>query len=100
MKAVYYATKHIDICFVCNDLNLDSELYRYADRFLDQKGRNYDPSRITFKKLKSLDEVPENLRYLDLYGDISQEGQTPNQFFATKDPEYQEYLRLKKKFEK
>jgi hypothetical protein len=91
---LYLAVDTITVMFLCEE---GKDLYEAARRFADEEHKHYVPGRLAIKEIKSIDEIPEEWSGSQLLWGIDDEI-TARDFI--KDPEYEEYKRLKEKFEK
>lgn len=94
MRKLYYAT--VDVVFVADDSVLRPNT---ATSFLKEQLEYYDPPA---KEITCINQLPEDWQNVGIFG--VQFDTTAKQFLEQQkldnDPEYQEYLRLKKKFER
>jgi len=91
---LYLATKTITVMFLCDD---KKDSYKEAETFANEECKNIVPERLVVKEIKSMREIPKEWSGPELLWGTDDEI-TARDFI--KDPEYEEYKRLKEKFEK
>lgn len=95
---LYHASIVHEVVF-CTD-SRGFELEGTAEHFMEEQGKTFQP-KLEIKEITNESEIPEGDWRKDalIWGDDSE--RTASQFLAdNKDSEYQEYLRLKAKYEK
>lgn len=105
MNTLYYAKMQLDVVFVSHPMNTSAELLKEAEKFLKEEARNINSSlraipSLVIKEIESLKDIPKD------WHDALAWGQNPDSdelsvsdLFLKSNKEYQEYIRLKKKFE-
>ncbi len=89
---LYLATKTITAMFLSYE---DKNLNKDAANYIECENNNIDTNRMVVKEITSKKDVPKEWYDANLWG--TDEEINPLSFLE--DPEYIEYLRLKKKFE-
>lgn len=99
MKKLYHAKINVDVMFISDKVKFP--LRQEAEHYSQEELRNLVPGRVVIKEIKAVSEIPESWREAHIWGD--DEERTPIEYLKAvakeKDPEYKEYLRLKKKFD-
>lgn len=97
MKKLYYATKGMDVVFA-SAANGEA-LQKEAEKFLKEEEESNHFFKTEIKEVKSIEDVSENWRVTGTLiwgvdGELSVE-----EALISLDPEYDQYLKLKRKFE-
>jgi len=95
---LYLATKTIKVMFLCPSNYSTQSVLKEANHFADEEGKNIVDGRIKIEKITKIEDIPEEWRG-DAYIWGTDEEMTATDFLGQEDDEYQEYLRLKKKYE-
>ena|ERR1700676_3581144 len=101
MKKLYLATRNVSTMFIAPDYFKTKDLEAEAERFLDEEIKCRGKSTlfpIDVKEITSIQDIPKEWQ-----GDVylwGYDGElTPTDFLSSYNDEYQEYLRLKAKYE-
>lgn len=95
-KKLYKATLNMEVLFLAVAPH-GPQLEKIAKGFIQDEMMNRVAGRLTVTDVDNMSQVPEDWRDAMLWG--TDDDITPRAYFAEKDAEYAEYLRLKEKFE-
>lgn len=91
---LYLATNVVTVMFLCED---GKDLRKEAAHFVKEESNNYVPDRLTVKEITSLKDIPPEWSGDQYLWGVDGDDLTARDFIE--DPEYEEYKRLKAKFE-
>jgi hypothetical protein len=100
MKKLYYARQVTDVMFVSDKEG--RALKKEADSFIQEETHNVVNGRLVINEVTMASEVPDSWRDAIVWGQDDDELnpiQYLKQIAKKNDPEYKEYIRLKKKFD-
>lgn len=96
-KQLYIATINADVVFYSECKFASFELKCDAIKYLKTEYPNNMADRLKIKQISCLNDIPDDWKEAYLYGVDNKI--TAQEFFLKEDEEYQQYLKLKEKFE-